>query len=123
MRGVNVFAGYVGNATDALEIRDGWLRTGDLGIRDEGGTYEFRGLKKAMFTRNGFNIYPHEIERVVCELAGVEHAVVSSSPDPVKENEIVLDIQGEVAEDAVREWCARNLSVYKQPNIVRVTAR
>ena len=123
VRGVNVFAGYVGNATDALEIRDGWLRTGDLGIRDEGGTYEFRGLKKAMFTRNGFNIYPHEIERVVCELAGVEHAVVSSSPDPVKENEIVLDIQGEVAEDAVREWCARNLSVYKQPNIVRVTAR
>jgi long-chain acyl-CoA synthetase len=122
VRGVNVFAGYVGNAVDALTVRNGWLRTGDLGIRGRDGSYEFRGLTKAMFTRNGFNIYPHEIERVVCELPGVERASVSAAPDPVKENEIVLDVVGTVSEDAVREWCAKNLSVYKQPTVIRVSA-
>jgi long-chain acyl-CoA synthetase len=123
VRGVNVFAGYVGHATDALDVRNGWLRTGDLGVRDATGSYEFRGLIKAMFTRNGFNIYPHEIERVVCELPGVDRASVSSASDPVKENEIVLDVAGVVTEDAVREWCARNLSVYKQPTTIRIIER
>ena len=116
----NVFAGYVNNASDALEVRNGWLRTGDLGVRDSEGNFEFRGLIKAMFTRNGFNIYPREIERVVAGLPGVEVARVSSRPDPVKENEIVLEVRGSVTLDAVREWCAQQLSLYKQPNEIIV---
>jgi long-chain acyl-CoA synthetase len=63
VRGANVFRGYVGGATDGLQVRDGWLHTGDRGALDADGTVSFLGLIKPMFTRNGFNVYPREIAR------------------------------------------------------------
>lgn len=115
VRGANVFAGYVGGATDALEVRNGWLRTGDIGVRDSEGSFVFHGVHKAMFTRNGFNIYPREIERVVSDMPGVRTAHVSAVPDPVKEHGIVLSVRGDVAEADVKRWCEAHLSAYKQP--------
>ena len=52
-------------------MRDGWLHTGDLAVRDGAGVLTFRGLCKRMFTRNGFNVYPAELERVFGAMPGV----------------------------------------------------
>ena len=71
VRGENVFAGYVGGSDAGLPRRGEWLCTGDEGVRNADGTISFLGLLKPMFTRNGFNIYPREIERVVLALPGV----------------------------------------------------
>jgi long-chain acyl-CoA synthetase len=119
VRGPNVFAGYVSGGEAGLAVRDGWLHTGDLGAEGEGGTLEFRGLRKAMFTRNGFNIYPREIERVVAAMPGVARAEVRAVPEPTRENDIRLTVTADgsvpFAEDDVKRWCAGNLSAYKQP--------
>jgi long-chain acyl-CoA synthetase len=124
VRGPNVFAGYVSGGAAGLPLRDGWLHTGDAGAVVDGGAVEFRGVIKAMFTRNGFNIYPREIERVVCAMAGVARAAVRAVPESTKENDIVLDVTADgtiaVTEDDVRRWCAANLSSYKQPTVVVV---
>jgi len=73
-----------------------------------------------MFTRNGFNIYPREIERAVLELPGVTAAEVWPIKEPSKENDIALRITGAVTEDQVRTWCETTLSAYKQPAIVEI---
>jgi acyl-CoA synthetase (AMP-forming)/AMP-acid ligase II len=74
-----------------------------------------------MFTRNGFNIYPRELERAVGELPGVTRVRVRAIPDPVREHDIGLDVEGSVSEAEVRAWCERRLSAYKQPSEVTVT--
>jgi long-chain acyl-CoA synthetase len=127
--GPNVFAGYVssGPAADASSPWSGglrrtgeWLRTGDRGARNADGTFTFRGLIKPMFTRNGFNIYPREIERVVGGLPGVRRVRVSPAPDPMRENDILLAVDGDVSVDAVKAWCEARLAKYKQPTSVVV---
>ena len=122
VRGDNVFAGYVGGASGGLRRRDGWLYTGDRGVRNADGTFSFRGLLKPMFTRNGFNIYPEEIRRAVLELVGVRTVDVRAIPEPSREHDIGLDVTGSVSVDDVRRWCELRLSGYKQPSEILVGA-
>jgi acyl-CoA synthetase (AMP-forming)/AMP-acid ligase II len=74
-----------------------------------------------MFTRNGFNIYPAEIERAVAAMPGVRAVRARPVPEPARENEIGLDIVGDVERDAVERWCAERLAVYKQPSRIAIT--
>lgn len=121
VRGENVSPRYLHGRVDVgLPRRGDWLCTGDEGVRNADGTFTFLGLLKPMFTRNGFNVYPREIERVARELSGVRRAEVSPIPEPSKENDILLRVTGSVTEEQVREWCERRLSAYKQPTVVRM---
>jgi len=120
VRGDNVSPGYVRGGDAGLGRRDGWLRTGDLASRRADGTFVFAGLLKPMVTRNGFNVYPREIERAVLELDGVRAARVSFVPDPEREHDIQLAVTGDVTPDAVRRWCASRLGAYKQPGEITV---
>jgi long-chain acyl-CoA synthetase len=123
VRGDNVSPGYVRDGHLGLERRPGgWLRTGDLGSADADGYVTFRGLHKPMFTRNGFNIYPRELESAVRELPGVRAVAARALPEPARENDIALDVAGDVTADDVKRWCAERLSAYKQPSEVAVTA-
>jgi len=131
--GPNVFAGYVNAGahpalpgepwSGGLRRMGEWLRTGDLGCANLDGTVSFRGLIKPMFTRNGFNIYPREIERVIGEMAGVRGVAVSALPDPMKENDIAVDVDGDVTAARVKAWCDDRLAVYKRPSVVTIAGR
>jgi fatty-acyl-CoA synthase len=128
--GPNVFAGYVGrDATGAtggdpwnggLPRVGEWLRTGDLGAVASDGTVAFHGVIKPMSPRNGFNNYPREIERVVGAMPGVRRVVVDAVPDAMRENDIVVRVEGSVTPDAVQAWCNERLSVYKRPSRITV---
>jgi long-chain acyl-CoA synthetase len=128
--GPNVFAGYVNagalHATPerpwgaGLPRNGAWLRTGDRAVRNADGTASFHGVIKPMFTRNGFNIYPREIERVVGEMDGVQSVTARPIPDPVRENDIAIDVRGDVDAADVKRWCDDRLSVYKQPTSIEI---
>ena len=120
VRGENVSPGYLGGSTDGLPRRGDWLCTGDEGQRNADGTITYRGLLKPMFTRNGFNVYPRELESAIAELPGVREVAVSPIPEPSRENDIRVRVRGAVTEAAVREWCETRLSAYKQPSIVEI---
>jgi len=65
VKGDNVMVGYFKNeeATKATFTEDGWMKTGDLGLIDEGGNIYIKGRSKNMIlSANGQNIYPEEIE-------------------------------------------------------------
>jgi len=121
VRGENVSPGYVGRSTHGLPRRGDWLCTGDEGRRNADGTISFLGVLKPMFTRNGFNVYPRELERVIGALNGVRDVAVSRIPEPSKENDILVRVRGAVTEADVREWCEARLSAYKQPTVVEIS--
>lgn len=65
VRGENVMLGYYKNykATADVLSKDGWLRTGDLGVLGENNRIFIRGRSKNMLLgSSGQNIYPEEIE-------------------------------------------------------------
>lgn len=121
IRGENVSPGYVNGAL-GLPRRGEWLCSGDEGVRNSDGTIRFLGLIKPMFTRNGFNVYPRELERAICAMPGVVRADVEAISEEGKENAIRMRVFGNVTEGDVRRWCEERLSAYKQPAVVDVVA-
>jgi acyl-CoA synthetase (AMP-forming)/AMP-acid ligase II len=80
-----VFAGYLDRTaeTDAALDQDGWLHTGDIVTRDASGVVRLVGRKREMFKSGGYNVYPAEVEQVLCEYPGVTAAAVVDVPDPL----------------------------------------
>lgn len=79
VRGANVMAGYYKNpeATAAAFTEDGWLRTGDMGVVDDGGNLYIRGRCKSMILgASGQNIYPEEIEEMLNAMPMVAESLV-----------------------------------------------
>jgi long-chain acyl-CoA synthetase len=71
--------GYYKNEKETQSIlsKDGWLRTGDLGVLDDHGNIFIRGRKKTMLLGpSGQNIYPEEIEAQLNTLPLVEESLV-----------------------------------------------
>ncbi len=78
VRGANVMMGYYKNeeATNAV-FKDGWLRTGDLGLKDKQGNIYIKGRSKNMILgASGQNIYPEEIEDLLNSLEFVNESLV-----------------------------------------------
>ena len=83
LRGPSVMAGYLDDpdATAEALSPDGWLRTGDLGVLDDGGCLRIVGRSKDMFIVGGFNAYPAEIENHLLRHPDVQQAAVIGIPD------------------------------------------
>lgn len=109
-----------------LRTVGGWLHTGDRGLLRADGRVEFHGLLKRMFTRNGFNVYPAELERALTQMPGVGSARVYAIPDLAREHdigvELTLDGSRVVGEAEVKLWCEGRLAQYKQPSRIDFVA-
>jgi fatty-acyl-CoA synthase len=120
VRGPNVLREYWGNpAATAEALHDGWYRTGDIGTRDADGYFFIHDRKKNLIVSGGENIYPAEIERVLCMHPAVLEAAVIGRPDP-KWQEVpaayVLLREGAVANEAVlRAHLEAQLARFKLP--------
>jgi o-succinylbenzoate---CoA ligase len=75
-RGPPLFLGYIGTESSPTRDSSGWFHTGDVGKLEEGGMLHVIGRKDQMFVSGGENIFPEEIERLLCGFPGVETAVV-----------------------------------------------
>ena len=75
MRGPSVMLGYWNNeaATEAA-LADGWLRSGDLGTRDEHGLFRLLGRSKELIKTGGENVYPAEVDAVLLAMSEVADA-------------------------------------------------
>lgn len=122
--GETVFRGYVTGGHDGLQVRGGWLHTGDRGIENPDGTYSYRGLLKPMFTHNGFNVYPREVERALAELPGVHTVRVHGVPDAAAGHaiaaELGIGVAGALSEADVKAWAEQRLSAYKRPSRITI---
>ena len=79
VKGDAVMLGYYNNeeATAGAFTKDGWLKTGDMGIIDANGNIFIKGrCKNMILTGSGQNIYPEEIEDKINNLPYVVESLV-----------------------------------------------
>lgn len=124
LAGPHVFSGYWRRSdATAGAVVDGWLRTGDVAIRDGDGAYRVIGRSKEMFISGGENVYPAEIESVIAGHPSIVDVAVVGVPDP-KWGEVgaafVATRHGEqLDEPQLLEFCRERLASYKLPRYVR----
>jgi long-chain acyl-CoA synthetase len=121
VRGHNVMKGYWRRPgeTEAVLSSDGWLRTGDLGRVDEDGVFFVVGRTTDLIIRDGHNIYPAEIESVLCRHPGVHEAAVFGTPDPLRGEEVLacvaLRARARVTDAQLLDHLRAHLGPDKQP--------
>jgi fatty-acyl-CoA synthase len=122
-RGPTVLKEYYKNPEATAEaLRGGWFHSGDLVRRDEEGYLYIVDRKKDMINSGGENIYPAEIEEVLCRHPKIQEAAVIGVHDEewgeaVKA--IVVAKPGEtVTGEEVVAFCKSNLASFKKPKSV-----
>ncbi|WP_207709684.1 class I adenylate-forming enzyme family protein [Actinomadura macrotermitis] len=104
-------------------VRDGWVRTGDLGTVDEHGYVHLAGRVKEVIIRGGQKIFPAEVERVLLEHPGVRDACVVGVPSdewgelPFAYVVAPGEAPGEAAEfvASLKGLVRERLALYKRP--------
>ena len=75
--GPNIMAGYFREPEKTREVLNaGWLTTGDLARINDCGALEIVGRRKELIIKNGFNVYPPEIEAALTAIPGIALAAV-----------------------------------------------
>ncbi len=124
-RGPHVMKGYFRRPDATAErIRNGWLYTGDIGRRDNDGYYYHLGRKDDMIITGGLNVYPAEVENMLCEHPQVQEAVVFPIPDSKRGNVIgaavVLRPGDKIGEKELLSFLRSNLANFKVPQKVAI---
>lgn len=118
-KGSNIMQGYLNNPDATHQtIVDGWLRTGDLGFRDEDGFYYIKGRQKQMIKSGANRIHPEEIEEIILECQSVSEVAVTGLQDELLGEKIAAFVilkQG-YNEDPkpILYHCRQNLPAHKQ---------
>lgn len=90
LRGSSLMDGYYRNPEATAEVlRDGWLRTGDLGV-SRGGQLYVVGRAKAVIVKAGRNVHPPDVERIACARPEIAAAAASGEADPSAGTERLL---------------------------------
>lgn len=123
-----IMKGYYHNPEDtALALQDGWLHTGDLGRFDAGGELYIVGLKKDIIIIKGQNVYPIDVEKVLCSHPLVAEAAVTGTPDDTKGERIkaVVALKDglNVTEGELQSFCRERLANYKVPKQIIIAGR
>jgi long-chain acyl-CoA synthetase len=82
IRGPQVMKGYWNKPEEtAIDLKDGWLYTGDIGREDEDGFFYITDRKKDLIIYKGYNVYPRELEEVLFQHPAVEQCAVVGRVD------------------------------------------
>jgi long-chain acyl-CoA synthetase len=128
IRGPLVMDGYAGNEQSTRETvrADGWMHTGDIATVDEDGYYTIVDRKKDMILTAGYNVYPAELERVLCMHASVALAAVCGVADEAKgelaKAYVMLKPGAGASGRELVEHCRKHLAAYKLPRAVQFVA-
>lgn len=123
-RGYLVMKGYYKNPEATAEVidKDGWLHSGDLGIKDEEGYYRITGRIKDMIIRGGENIYPREIEEYLYHLEGIKDIQVAGIPSEKYGEEvgafIILQEGSTLLPEDVKAFCRGQIARHKIPKYI-----
>jgi long-chain acyl-CoA synthetase len=125
IRGHNLMNGYLDRPEDTRRaIVDGWFRTGDLGTKDDEGYLTIVDRTKDMIIRNGYNVYPRQVEEVLAAHPDVAMAAVFGVPHELHGQEIeaavVLRPDSSVTPQELIDFVAAEIAAYKYPRAVHV---
>ncbi len=124
-RGYMLMRGYDGEpeATARATDKDGWFRTGDLGLMREDGYFKVTGRAKDMIIRGGENIYPREIEEFLYTNPKIAEVHVTGLPDERLGETVLAWIKlkaGQTATaDEIKAFCKGQIAHFKVPEYIR----
>ena len=122
IRGPQVMKGYWNNPQETAKVmRDGWLKTGDIGYLNAEGYFTITDRKKDMILVSGFNVYPNEIEDVIATHPGVlECGAVGVLDERSGEAVKVVVVRKDpgLTKETLLEHCKTRLTGYKLPRHV-----
>ncbi len=123
-RGTNIMQGYWNNPEETqLVLKNGWLHTGDLAVRDADGYYYIKGRRDDLIKYLGHRISPVEIESVINACGGVlESAVVAVPVDGRTQIKAYVVPDGGGPDPAdVDAFIRKNLPPFKRPQRIEWT--
>jgi long-chain acyl-CoA synthetase len=105
----------------AETIRDGWLRTGDMG-RFEDGYLTILDRKKDLIIRGGFNVFPRDVEDALVEHPAVATACVVGRADEAHGEEVVafVTLRADATPEELVAFGKERLGSYKYPREIHV---
>ncbi|MBK9307222.1 MAG: acyl--CoA ligase [Nitrospira sp.] len=125
--GDNIMQGYWQDPElTAGVLRDGWLRTGDLGRLDAEGYLTIDGRTNEMIKSGAYRISPQEIEEVLLQHQDVAEAGVIGIDDAILGQKIcavvVLKATGALTNQDLMAYCAQRLAQYKRPKVITIVS-
>lgn len=128
--GPTIMQGYLvkgGKPDEGLYYKDGkaWVRSGDLGYKDDDGFFYFSGRKKRIIIISGYNVYPVDIENLMDTLPFIRESCAvegySSEGKPLVKLYVRLfspasDKQKEDYKKIITKTCEQNLSKFSVPH-------
>ena len=123
-RGYNVMKGYYKNPQATAQVIDsnGYMHSGDLGVKDENGNYRITGRIKDMIIRGGENISPKEVEDYLYKMPEIKDVQVVAIASPRYGEDvgafIILKEGAELTAEDVRDFCKDHIARYKIPRYV-----
>ncbi|MGO8950838.1 MAG: long-chain-fatty-acid--CoA ligase [Ktedonobacterales bacterium] len=123
VRGPQVMMGYWRRPDETAQVlRDGWLRTGDIGFMDADGYFTVVDRAKDMIIAGGLKVYPRDVDEVLYENPKVLEAAAVGVPDEYRGETVrayVVVKPGEhlTAEELI-DFCKERLAPYKVPKQV-----
>ena len=126
--GPTVMRGYwcdEGATARAINVPE--LHTGDLGYLDEVGDLFIVQRRSDLIISGGENVYPAEVERVLCSHAAVQSAVVLGIVDAEWGQQVSAVVQlqpgGNTSREALQTYCRKRLAGYKLPRVIRFVSK
>ena len=120
-RGYNTMKGYYKNPEATAQVLDknGFLHSGDLGVKDPDGNFRVTGRIKDMIIRGGENISPRETEEFLYHMPGVKDVQVVAVASPRYGEDvgafIILQEGFTYTTEDVRDFCMGKIAKYKIP--------
>ncbi|WP_231740361.1 MULTISPECIES: AMP-binding protein [unclassified Mycobacterium] len=114
------FSGYTDGR--GKEVIDGLLSAGDVGHFDETGRLYVDGRDDDMVICGGENVYPLEVENLICGHPDVDEVAVIGVDDPdfgQRLNAYVVPVEGSaISPEDIKDYVRANLARYKVPRDV-----
>ncbi|MBU4315925.1 MAG: long-chain fatty acid--CoA ligase [Proteobacteria bacterium] len=106
----------------ALELKDGWLHTGDVAVQDEDDYFFIVDRKKDLIIAGGYNVYPREVDEVLYQHPKIADAVTVGIPDAYRgetiKSYIVLKPGESVDAEDIVKFSREKLAAYKVPRVI-----
>ena len=120
VRGPITMTGYWGRPEATAEtMRDGWVRTGDLGTMDDEGFITLVGRARDLYISGGENVYPAEVEAAYAAHPKIREIAVVGVPDlrwgEVGEAHVVPEPGARLDPGALQAWGRERLASFKVP--------
>lgn len=123
-RGPQIMQGYWNKPEETAKVidKDGWFKTGDVGIRLPTGQIKIVDRLKDLIIVSGFNVYPNEVEDVLTRHPSILEAAVVGEPDEKSGERVCafITVLNAVDTDEVLAYCKENLTGYKIPKQITV---